>query len=82
MHFSCRCAGNFHEGSRGTGAQVCDFYSKRAMAHREVNSRKADRLPLEVGLRLRKPPVAPRVVPAGTLIRNHHGVRDWQHFLG
>jgi tRNA-splicing ligase RtcB len=24
-----------HSGSRGTGAQVCDFYSKRAMAHHE-----------------------------------------------
>ena len=33
-------------------------------------------------LRLRKPPVAPRVVPASALIRNHHGVRDWEHFLG
>ena len=24
-----------HSGSRGTGAQVCDFYSKRAMARHE-----------------------------------------------
>ena len=52
------------------------------LAHREINSRKADRLPHEAGLRLRKPPVAPRVVPASALIRNHHGVRDWEHFLG
>jgi len=51
------------------------------LAHREVNSRTADRLPHEVGLRLRKPPVAPRVVPASAQIRNHHGVRDWQHYL-
>ena len=52
------------------------------LAHREVNSRKANRLPHEAGLRLRKQPVAPRVVPASVLIRNHHGVRDWEHFLG
>ena len=52
------------------------------LAHREVNSRKADRLPHEAGLRLRKQPVAPRGVPAGALIRNHHGVRDWEYFLG
>ncbi|MGB8170492.1 MAG: HNH endonuclease [Chthoniobacteraceae bacterium] len=52
------------------------------LAHREVNSRKANRLPHEAGLRLRKQPVAPRVVPASLLIRNHHGVRDWAHFLG
>ena len=43
---------------------------------------KADRLPHEAGLRLRKAPVAPRVVPASALIRNHHGVQDWEHFLG
>ena len=52
------------------------------LAHREVNSRKANRLPHEAGLHLRKQPVAPRVVPASVLIRNHHGVRDWEHFLG
>ncbi len=52
------------------------------LAHREVNSRKANRLPHEAGLRLRKQPVAPRVVPASVLIRNYYGVRDWQHFLG
>ena len=51
------------------------------LAHREVNSRKADRLPHEVGLRLRKKPVAPRALPASVFIRNHHGVRDWEHFL-
>ena len=52
------------------------------LAHREVNSRKADRLPHEAGLRLRKSPVVPRALPVTVLIRNHHGVRDWEHFLG
>jgi hypothetical protein len=52
------------------------------LAHVEVNSRKADRLPHEAGLRLRKAPVAPRAVPATVLIRNHHAVADWRHFLG
>jgi 5-methylcytosine-specific restriction endonuclease McrA len=51
------------------------------LAHREVNSRKADRLPHEAGLRLRKLPSAPRALPASAFIRNHHGVTDWQHFL-
>jgi 5-methylcytosine-specific restriction endonuclease McrA len=51
------------------------------LAHREVNSRKADRLPEEVGLRLRKPPAAPRAHPASVLIRNQHGFRDWEHCL-
>ena len=51
------------------------------LAHREVNSRKADRLPHEAGLRLLRRPVVPRVLPVSVLIRNHHGVRDWEHFL-
>ena len=51
------------------------------LAHHEINSRKANRLPHEAGLRLRKQPTAPRVVPASAVIRNHHGVPDWQHFL-
>ncbi len=51
------------------------------LAHREVNSRKADRLPQEAGLRLRQLPAAPRVLPASEFIRNHHGVADWEHFL-
>jgi len=52
------------------------------LAHREINSRKANRLPHEVGLSLRKPPAAPRPLPANMMIQNHHGVRDWEHFLG
>jgi 5-methylcytosine-specific restriction endonuclease McrA len=51
------------------------------LAHKEVNSRKADRLPHEAGLRLRKQPAAPRVLPVTHLIRNQHGVRDWKRFL-
>lgn len=51
------------------------------LAHCEVNSRKADRLPQEAGLRLNRRPVAPRPRPASAFIRNHHGIRDWEHFL-
>lgn len=52
------------------------------LAHREINSRKANRLPHEAGLSLRKQPVMPRALPASMLIRNQHDVRDWEHFLG
>ena len=51
------------------------------LADRVVNSRKADRLPQEVGLELRKRPIAPRLLPANAFIRNQHGVSDWDHFL-
>ena len=51
------------------------------LAHRDVNSRKADRLPHEAGLRLRAEPVAPRAIPVSFAIRNEHGIADWEHFL-
>jgi 5-methylcytosine-specific restriction endonuclease McrA len=52
------------------------------LAHREVNSRKADRLPHEAGLTLRSRPRAPRALPTSAFIRNQHGVPDWEYFLG
>jgi len=51
------------------------------LAHKEVNFRKADKLPEEAGLCLRRQPIAPRELPATILIRNAHRVRDWEHFL-
>ena len=52
------------------------------LACRQVNSRKADRLPEEVGLRLLKKPDAPRELPVTMLLRNQHGIADWEMFLG
>ena len=51
------------------------------LAHKEINSRKADRLPQEAGLRLLKAPTPPKTMPATALIQNTHGVRDWELFL-
>jgi len=51
------------------------------LAHREVNSRKADRLPQEAGLRLLRQPVAPREMPATLLIKNSLQIEDWGRFL-
>jgi len=51
------------------------------LAHKEINSRKADRLPQEAGLRLLKEPTPPKTLPATALIQNTHGVRDWEPFL-
>jgi hypothetical protein len=42
---------------------------------------KADRLPEEAGLRLLRKPSAPREVPVSLLIRNAHGIGDWEPFL-
>lgn len=51
------------------------------LAHREVNSRKANRLPHEAGLRLLRTPTAPKELPANLLIKNRHEIADWRHFV-
>ncbi|MGL4401263.1 MAG: HNH endonuclease [Luteolibacter sp.] len=51
------------------------------LSHRSVNEKKADRLPHEAGLRLLRKPHTPRALPATLLIRNLHGIPDWQRFL-
>ena len=51
------------------------------LAHRDVNSRKAARLPDEAGLALRRKPVAPLPRPVSAVIRNQFRVRDWDRFL-
>jgi 5-methylcytosine-specific restriction endonuclease McrA len=51
------------------------------LSHRDVNSKKGSRLPHEAGLCLLRKPHVPKAMPATMLIRNHHGIRDWQRFL-
>ena len=46
-----------------------------------MNSRKDDRLPEEVGLRLLRAPSAPRELPVTVLLRNRHNIADWELFL-
>jgi len=74
-----------HEGNidhvvpRSRGGQ--STWDNCVLAHREINSRKANRLPQEAGLRLVRLPAVPRSLPATKMIRNLHNVRDWNHFL-
>lgn len=74
-----------HEGNidhvipRSRGGKT--VWENCVLADRDVNSRKADRLPHEAGLHLRKPPAVPRAVPAPAYIRNPHGIADWAPFL-
>lgn len=74
-----------HEGNidhvvpRSRGGRTA--WENCVLAHKEINSRKADRLPEEAGLRLRRQPSAPRELPATILIQNAHRVQDWEIFL-
>src|SRR5437667_1539414 len=58
-----------------------DAWENLVWAAKEVNQRKADRLPHEAGLKLLKQPRAPKELPAMALIRNAHGVAEWKLFL-
>ena len=48
---------------------------------KDVNQRKADRLPHEAGLKLLSVPRAPKELPVSAIIRNAHGVAEWKLFL-
>ena len=63
--------------SRGGG----DTWENLVWSAREVNQRKADRLPHEAGLKLLAAPRAPRELPVSATIRNLHGLVEWKLFL-
>jgi 5-methylcytosine-specific restriction endonuclease McrA len=58
-----------------------DSWENLVWADKEVNTRKADCLPHEAGLKLLKMPRAPKELPASALIRNAHGIVDWELFV-
>ena len=58
-----------------------DAWENLVWASRQVNQRKANRLPHEAGLRLLKPPRAPKELPVSALIRNPHGIPEWKLFV-
>lgn len=51
------------------------------LASRDINSRKANRTPEEAGLSLLREPEPPRPLPVTMLLRNLHGIPEWEHFL-
>ena len=75
-----------HEGSldhvvpRSRGGQ--DAWENLVWSAKDVNQRKADRLPHEAGLKLLKFPRAPQELPVTALIHNAPGIADWELFLG
>jgi 5-methylcytosine-specific restriction endonuclease McrA len=58
-----------------------DTWENLVWSAKDVNQRKADRLPHEAGLKLLKAPRAPKELPVSALIRNAHGVAEWKLFL-
>jgi 5-methylcytosine-specific restriction endonuclease McrA len=58
-----------------------DAWENLVWSAKDVNQRKADRLPHEAGLKLLAVPRAPKELPASALIRNPHEIADWRLFL-
>jgi 5-methylcytosine-specific restriction endonuclease McrA len=58
-----------------------DEWENLVWSAKEVNQRKADRLPHEAGLKLLTVPRAPKELPVTALLRNSHGVVEWGLFL-
>jgi 5-methylcytosine-specific restriction endonuclease McrA len=58
-----------------------DAWENLVWSAKEVNQRKADRLPHEAGLKLVKAPRAPKELPVTALIRNPHSIPEWKLFV-
>src|SRR5262245_53639679 len=58
-----------------------DTWENLVWSAKDVNQRKADRLPHEAGLRLLAIPRAPKELPVTAHLRNAHGVAEWKLFL-
>ena len=58
-----------------------DAWENLVWSAKEVNQKKADRLPHEAGLKLLSVPRAPKELPVSALIRNTSEVEDWRLFL-
>jgi 5-methylcytosine-specific restriction endonuclease McrA len=58
-----------------------DAWENLVWSAKEVNQKKADRLPHEAGLKLLAIPRAPSEMPVSALIRNAYGVEEWKLFL-
>ena len=58
-----------------------DSWENCVWSSKAVNSKKGNRLPHEAGLKLLKQPVAVREMPVTALIRNTHGIPDWEPFV-
>jgi 5-methylcytosine-specific restriction endonuclease McrA len=58
-----------------------DTWENLVWSSKDINARKGNRLPQEAGLMLISVPRAPKEMPTTALIRNAHGVVEWELFL-
>jgi len=77
----CQYTGSLdHVVPRSRGGK--DAWENLVWSAKEVNQKKADRLPHEAGLKLLSKPRAPKEMPVSAIIRNAHSLAEWELFLG
>ena len=84
----CQYTGRVLRGDEGSLDHVVprsrggkDAWDNLVWSAKEVNQRKADRLPHEAGLKLLSTPHAPKELPAMAFIHNSHDIADWRLFM-
>lgn len=68
-----------HVTPRSKGGQTT--WENCVLAHKSINSEKADRTPEEAGLTLIRKPYTPRELPTSCYIKNVYGIKEWEIFL-
>lgn len=64
---------------RSKGGQTS--WTNCVLAHKDINSKKADKTPEEAGLKLLVTPTTPKEMPVTYYIRNKYNIKEWEIFL-
>ena len=87
-NYTCQYTGkkiNKHDGNidhvlpRSKGGKTS--WENCVLAHKDINARKANNKPEEVGLKLLKQPSEPKIMPVSFYIKNEYGIKEWELFL-
>lgn len=68
-----------HVIPKSQGGRSC--WENCVLAHKDINSKKADKTPEQAGLKLIKKPIVPRIMPVSFYIKNTDDIKDWSIFL-
>ena len=68
-----------HVIPKSQGGKTC--WENCVLAHKDINSKKANKTPEQAGLKLLKKPTSPRIMPVSFYIRNEQKIKDWNMFL-
>ena len=56
-------------------------WSNCVLSHKDINTLKGDKTPVEAGLRLLKQPKEPVAMPTTVYIQNKYNIKEWKPFL-